>query len=58
MRPALPRQVPSGLLPALEIDGMLVTESAEIMSLLEARAAAAGFFGSWTGFPRHGGSVQ
>jgi len=39
--------VPSGLLPALEIDGVLVTESAAIMSLLEARAIAAGLSGCW-----------
>ena len=31
------RQVPSGLLPALEVDGQLWTESADIMSLLEVR---------------------
>ena len=30
--------MPSGLLPALEVDGRLWTESAEIMSLLEVRA--------------------
>ena len=29
-------QVPSGLLPAMEIDGQLVVESAEIMAILEA----------------------
>ena len=32
-------QVPSGLLPALEVDGQLWTESADIMSLLEVRLA-------------------
>ena len=32
-------QVPSGLLPALEVDGQLWTESADIMSLLEVRMA-------------------
>ncbi|KAK9819179.1 hypothetical protein WJX81_001160 [Elliptochloris bilobata] len=35
--PEYTRKVPSGLLPALEVDGQLWTESAEIMSLLEER---------------------
>ena len=33
--PAFLRKVPSGLLPVIELDGRVVTESAEIMVLLD-----------------------